>query len=192
MPRRSLVAVLVVGLLLAAAGRADAVTVRDVIELSKAGLSDSVLLALIDVDRSVFSIDAATLKQLKSSGVSDAVIVAMIRSGREPRVEDTTPPVVPQEPAPMPEPEQPVQPDAAIAPSPYPVAIPVPVYVAVPIVAVPMAQGAGRRGAMRHDEPPAIVQPATGQPIVAPNCQSARVPEWGFGGTIRRLPPACR
>ncbi len=67
-----------------AAGRAEAVTIHDVIELSKAGLSDQVLVALIEVDRSVFSIDAATLKQLKNGGVSDAVIIAMIRSGRTP------------------------------------------------------------------------------------------------------------
>src|SRR5579859_7005585 len=91
MHRRSLVAIvaLVVSL---AAGRAEAVTVRDVIELSKAGLSDSVLLTLIDVDRSVFSIDTDALKQLKSAGVSDAVIVAMIRSGRERPVDNTPPP----------------------------------------------------------------------------------------------------
>ena len=62
-----------------AAGRAEAVTIRDVIELTKAGLSDQVLLALIEVDRSVFTIDTATLKQLKEAGVSDAVIVALIQ-----------------------------------------------------------------------------------------------------------------
>src|SRR6516162_7884208 len=105
MHRHSLVAVLFLVLSLAA-GRAEAVTVRDVIELSKAGLSDSVLLAVIDVDRSVFAIDAATLKQLKSAGVSDAVIVAMIRSGREARVDDAVPPVA-QEPAPMPDTQEP-------------------------------------------------------------------------------------
>src|SRR5262252_5949888 len=106
--QRSLIAVFAVVLSLAA-GRAEALTVRDVIELSKAGLSDSVLLALIDVDRSVFSIDTATLKQLKSAGVSDAVVVAMIKSGRD-RVEgvQAMPPVA-QEPAPMPEPQEPVQ-----------------------------------------------------------------------------------
>src|SRR5262249_1573354 len=100
MHRRSLVAVLALVLSLAA-GRAEAVTVRDVIEWSKAGLSDSVLLTLIDVDRSVFAIDTSTLKQLKSAGVSDAVIVAMIKSGREARVQDAPPPLV-QDPAPMP------------------------------------------------------------------------------------------
>jgi hypothetical protein len=184
MQRRSLVAVLAVVLSLAA-GRADAVTVRDVIELSKAGLSESVLLALIDVERSVFSIDTATLKQLKSAGVSDAVIVAMIRSGREPRVEETMPPVV-QEPAQAPEPQEPVSPVEAMAPppAPYPVAFPVPVYMAVPIAPIAPAHGAARRAALQQP-----VQPLA---VVAPNCQSAQVPNWGFGGTIRQLPPVCR
>ena len=75
------------------AGRAEAVTIRDLIELTKAGLSDPVLLALIEVDRSVFTIDTATLKQLKAAGVSDQVIVALIRSGRQPRPEPVAVPV---------------------------------------------------------------------------------------------------
>lgn len=179
MQRRSLVAVLALVLSLAA-GRAEAVTVHDVIELSKAGLSDSVLLALIDVDRSVFSIDTPTLKQLKSAGVSDAVIVAMIRSGRETR-EDLTPPVV-QEPVPAPEPQESAQ-AAAPPPAPYPVAVPVPVYIAVPIAAS-HAPSDGHRGA-KH------VVPAEVAPV-APNCQPAQLPNWGFGGTIRQLPPPCR
>ena len=173
---RSLVAVFVLAL---GAGRAEAVTVHDVIELSKAGLSDSVLLALIDVDRSVFSIDTATLKQLKSAGVSDAVIVAMIRSGRE-RVEqaDVMPPLA-QEPAPAPEPQEPAQP-AAAPPAPYPVAIPVPIYIAVPIAAA--NTNGDRHRAVKHIAPVDVV----------PNCQSAQLPNWGFGGNIRQLPPACR
>lgn len=80
------------------AGRAEAVTIRDIIELSKAGLSENVLLALIEVDRSVFSIDTETLKQLKKAGVSDAVVVAMIRSGRTPPPEPVTPPATETEP----------------------------------------------------------------------------------------------
>lgn len=66
------------------AGRAEAVTVRDIIELSKTGLGDDILIALIEVERKVFPIDAATLKLLKDSGVSDRVIIAMVRSGRLP------------------------------------------------------------------------------------------------------------
>lgn len=65
-------------------GRAEAVTVRDIIELTKAGVSEQVLLALIEVDRNVFTLDAATMKALKEGGVSDTVVLAMIRSGRTP------------------------------------------------------------------------------------------------------------
>ena len=59
--RRVLIALLAVFVL--AAGRAEAVTIRDLIELSKAGLGDEVLIALIEVDRQVFTIDTATLKK---------------------------------------------------------------------------------------------------------------------------------
>ena len=69
MLRRTALALLAI--LALTAGRAEAVTIRDLIELSKAGLSDQVLLALIEVDRGVFTIDTATLKQLKDAGVSD-------------------------------------------------------------------------------------------------------------------------
>src|SRR3954470_11503334 len=86
--RRTVIACVAVMAL--AAGRAEAVTVRDIIELSKAGLSDSVLVALIEVDRTVFTLDTPTLKQLRAAEVSDAVIIAMIRSGR------STPPPVAQ------------------------------------------------------------------------------------------------
>src|SRR3954471_18601813 len=83
--------------------RADALTVRDVVELTRAGLGEELLLALIEVDRSVFPIDVATLKELKASGVSERVITAMVRSGREvtppePMVAEVAPPPVPPEP----------------------------------------------------------------------------------------------
>ena len=65
-------------------GSAEALSVRDILELSRAGLGDDVLLALIEVDPSVFPIDAATLKTLKGAGVSERVIVAMVRSARVP------------------------------------------------------------------------------------------------------------
>jgi hypothetical protein len=81
--------------------RADALTLRDVIELTRAGLGEEVLLALIEVDRSVFPIDAATIKELKANGVSERVITAMVRSGREvpppePIVTEAPQPVAPQ------------------------------------------------------------------------------------------------
>src|SRR5258708_23007631 len=109
-----------------AAGRAQAVTIRDVIELSKAGLSDPVLLALIEVDRGIFPIDTTTMKQLKEGGVSEAVIVAMIRSGRTPRAQEPEPA---QAPPPRPEPQVIVidhrhAPASAPLAAPHPVALP--------------------------------------------------------------------
>ena len=62
---------------------AQAVTLKDIVDLTKAGLGDEVLLALIEVDGGVFDVDAATLKSLKTAGVSERVIVALVRSGRE-------------------------------------------------------------------------------------------------------------
>lgn len=78
-----------VALLAISSARADALTIRDVVELTQAGLGEEVLLALIEVDPSVFPIDTATLKYLKDAGVSQRVIVAMVRSARTP------PPVAP-------------------------------------------------------------------------------------------------
>ena len=88
---RRLVCVFVV-LLAMSAARAEALTIRDIVELTRAGLGDDVLLALIEVDPSVFPIDTETLKYLKESGVSQRVIVAMVRSARTP------PPTVAPEP----------------------------------------------------------------------------------------------
>ena len=113
-----------------AAGRAEAVTIRDVIELSKAGLSEQVLLALIEVDRGVFAIDTATLKQLKEAGVSDAVIVALIRSGRTPPPEPSWRRARPTAGA-----QQPREPEVIVIDhhdAPAPAAVPYPVAVLLP------------------------------------------------------------
>jgi hypothetical protein len=79
-----------VAVLAVSSARADALTIRDVVELTRAGLGDEVLLALIEVDPSVFPIDTETLKYLKDAGVSQRVIIAMVRSARTP-----PPPAVP-------------------------------------------------------------------------------------------------
>jgi hypothetical protein len=175
-----------------AAGRAEALSIRDVIELTRAGLSDQVLLALIEVDRSVFAIDTATLKQLKEAGVSDPVIVALIRSGRtrtpEPQpVAEPVPTIY--EPPVRPEPEvividhhdAPAQPPAPVA-VPYPVAVPVyltsPGYITAP-----------RRPLSRHDTVTTTLQTDIGLvkarvPVPA-NCIKAEPVYWGFGGKLR-------
>jgi hypothetical protein len=89
--------------ILASAGPADALTIRDIIELTRAGVGEDVLLALIEVDRGVYAIDPATLKQLKAAGVSDRVMVALVRSGREVPVEPPPPVEVPQPEPPSPQ-----------------------------------------------------------------------------------------
>jgi hypothetical protein len=194
MLRRVLAATVI--LLLAAAGRADALTMRDVIELSKAGLSDAVLLALIEVDRSVFSIDTATLKELKTAGVSDAVIVAMIRSGRQPQTTAPAQPVAP-EPRPAPEPDQTFvsaaeaapaaqtapapEPAGGLEPAPGPYAFPavIPVYVAVPVLPVVPVHGTARRAATEA------------KTDVPPNCLTAQIPIWGFRGKTQPQERVC-
>lgn len=170
-----------------AAGRAEAVTIRDVIELTKAGLSDQVLLALIEVDRSVFAIDTATVKQLKDAGVSDPVIVALIRSGRAPRVAESQPVAepAPYEPQPRPEPEIIVI-DHHDAPAQAPVAVPypVPVYLTSPgYVTAPS------RRSSRQDTVTTTLQTDIGLvrarvPVPA-NCIKAEPVYWGFGGKLR-------
>src|SRR5688572_16036963 len=74
---------------------AQTLTTKEIVELSKAGLGEEVLLALIEVHRSVFPIDRETLKMLKDQGVRDNVIVAMIRSGRDPIPVPPPPPPAP-------------------------------------------------------------------------------------------------
>jgi hypothetical protein len=124
-----------VWLVAALAAPAQALTIRDIVELTRAGLGDDVLLALIDVDRGVYAIDKESLKQLKAAGVSERVIVALVKSGRE----------LPPDPVPAPAVDiQPVE-----APPPQVVVIDHPeriVEVPVP-VAVPVFVQSGR---VRH------------------------------------------
>lgn len=137
-------------------------SVRDVISLSKAGLSDDVLLALIEVNGSVYPTDAETLKGLKAGGVSPAVIVAMVRSGRQtPRPEAS--------PVQLPEAVDQPQPQVVVVERDAPEheirvireVLPVPVYVAVPT--------------HRYHRPG----------VVRPRVEPAEPVYWGFGGKLR-------
>ena len=95
------VTVFLFALLLPAA--ADAVTIRDIIALSKAGLPDEILSAVIDADRTIFTLDAEQILELKRAGVSDTVLLKMVRSRREfdtPAKEQTLTEAAPQEVAP--------------------------------------------------------------------------------------------
>lgn len=158
-------------------GRANALTLRDLIELSRAGLGDEVLLALIDVDQPVFSIDAATLKSLKAAGVSERVIVAVVRSGRPPA------PAVAQAPAPEPVPVVPVAPEPQVIvidhhdaqPLVREVAVPYLVY--IPVVQRPRARDEQARDDRARDGERGRIGAATAKP--------AEPVYWGWGGKRR-------
>lgn len=148
-----------------ASASAQTVTVRDIVELTKSGLGEEVLLALIDVHRPVFPVDTETLKSLKDAGVPRSVIVAMIKSGREqPLVESVA---VEHE-------VQPVAPPQVVVIEREPqyeeprireVAVPVPVYIPI----------RSRRGHDRvHDDGPRRPAPKPVEPVY-----------WGFGGKLR-------
>jgi hypothetical protein len=62
---------------------ASAVTIDQIVALTRAGVTDAVILALIDRDKTIFSIEPEQLVSLKSAGVSEPVILAMLKSGRE-------------------------------------------------------------------------------------------------------------
>lgn len=87
---RVLKAAVATGLLIAfSATPASAVTVRDLLNLKAAGLSDDILIALIQTDGSVFYLTADQIISLSKQGLSERVLLAMIDTARK------TPPVLP-------------------------------------------------------------------------------------------------
>lgn len=109
---------------------AQALTVRDIVELSRAGLTEETLLALIEVDPSVFPIDSTTLKSLKTAGVSERVIIAMVRSARTP-APSSEPLAVTEAPPPAPHPQVVVIEHHDRAPQVREIPVAVPVYIPV-------------------------------------------------------------
>jgi hypothetical protein len=174
------------------ATRADALTLREVIELSRSGLGDDVLIALIEVEKSVFAIDHETIKKLKAEGLSERVMIAMIKSGRT-----SAPPSSPVAVAPA---------ASVAAPAPAPqivivehrhteydeprvreVAVPVavPVYVTVPVHAQGLRRSRSR--SVRADIPLAPYQQPN-LPIHLQQPERAKKVEpvyWGWGGKLR-------
>lgn len=169
---RFLAGLLVVALSLVPA-RADALTLRDIVELHKAGLSDDVLVALVEMHDRVFTLDVGTMKSLKADGLSDRVLIALINSGRTP----------PPEPVPLAvEPEPEPAPTVAVIdhhePSPQVIVQQVPVYVPVPV-----QRSAPRRVHVQDSTPASPFY--TGQ---VRERAPRRAPEpvyWGFGGKLR-------
>jgi hypothetical protein len=61
---------------------ASAITLDQVMALAKSGVTDTVILALIDRDRTVFAIEPEQIVALQRDGLSETVILAMLKSGR--------------------------------------------------------------------------------------------------------------
>lgn len=163
--------------------RAEALTVRDVVELTRAGLGEDVLLALIDVDRSIFPIDAATIKELKAAGVTERVITAMVRSGREvPPPEPIVTEPAPQAVAPQPQVIVIEHRDPEVREVVHEVPVAVPVY--IPVATTRSVHSRVDRG-------------ANGIPISSDRWIAEHMPQqpaavqqqepvyWGFGGKLR-------
>lgn len=66
------------------AGPAWAISVQEVIDLSRAQVGDDIIIAKIKSDRSTFTLGAKDILDLKNAGVSDRVILAMVEAERPP------------------------------------------------------------------------------------------------------------
>lgn len=62
---------------------ASAITLDQVVALTRSGVTDTVILALIDRDRTIFAIEPEQIPALQRDGVSERVILAMLKSGRD-------------------------------------------------------------------------------------------------------------
>ena len=62
------------------AAPAHAVSLHDLIDLSRSGLSDDILIALVESERSVFHLTAEDLKQLKAQGLSDRLLLHLLQT----------------------------------------------------------------------------------------------------------------
>ena len=72
---------------------ARAVTLDDIVALSKAGVSAEILIAVIDADRTIFNLTPVDIVALKKAGVPNGVIVKMLGTARE-FVDEVPPPLI--------------------------------------------------------------------------------------------------
>ena len=134
-------------LVLSVPGVARAVTLDDIVALAKAGVSADILVAVIDADRTIFSLNTQDIVLLKKAGVPNSVIVKMLGTARE-FVEEVPPPLI----VGMDPPSAPVEysSPAYVTPAFVPVVpyfvVPYPVFVApvTPVVPTQPASGFGR------------------------------------------------
>ena len=72
---------------------ARAVTLDDIIALSKAGVTADILVAVINADQTIFNLNTDEIVLLTKAGVPNAVIVKMLGTARE-FVEEVPPPLI--------------------------------------------------------------------------------------------------
>lgn len=134
---------------------ADAVTLRDLISLASQGVSDDILIALVDADRSVFHLTAGDVRSLKDEGLSDRLVIHLLRTPATQQPVEAPRLAIADRPVRQPVAVEPVR----IIERETVVAVPVPVY--VPVL-VP-------RPRVEDPEPPARAEPVY----------------WGYGGKRR-------
>jgi hypothetical protein len=184
----SLLLPMTLAILVAAPARADAITLQEIIDMTRAGISDDVLLALIEVDKGVFPVDTATLSKLKQAGVSETVMVAIVKSGRTPAPVPSTPPVdvAPQDP---PEPQVVyVERERPVVREIHEIVVPVPVYVAVASPGIRHRGNAVVGDVLTTPDmlPRSLSNPfGTITPQQLPQKERAEPVYWGWGGKRR-------
>ena len=157
---------------------AHAATVRDLIELKKAGLSDRVLIALIQTDGSVFTLRPGDIVELHNDGLSDDVIEAMLRTAESAPVV-TAPVEIPPAPQAAVDVAEPALQEPAV------VEVPVPVPVYVPVVTTVVTTHP--RVEHQVTGAPAGVSAVSNVPL-RPAVQVQPAPQpvyWGWGGQRR-------
>ena len=147
---------------------ASAVTIDEVVALAKSGVSEQVVVAVIERDQTLFTLSPALIMKLQRDGLSDRILLALIKSGRPNEPLPASPVVrATAEPPPpvavtvvghgpdvpntfaaslMAEPEF-IQ-DPTAVPVPPPVFVPVPIIVPVPTV----NPHAGRRSRQQPEQ----------------------------------------
>ncbi len=129
-------------LVLSLPAAARAVTLDDLIALSKAGVSAEILVAVIDADRTIFNLNTDEIVLLKKAGVPNAVIVKMLGTAREFAIEAPPPLIVGA--------DRPTAPETSPVPTFMPVGpyfvMPYPVFVAPVVPGLPATnvRGFGR------------------------------------------------
>jgi hypothetical protein len=178
-PFRAVVGGLALAIVLGpAAASARAAEVWELLSFKQQGLSDDVLVALIESDGSVFHLTAKDVQTLHDKGLSDKVLVAMLKTATK-AVDPVAPPAAPAAPGSEP-------PPAADESTPAPLT-----------VAPPLAsdETAAQDDAPVANEPPPVTPVVIEVPVlvpvsvpshhaVAPSAPPAPV-YWGFGGQRR-------